>query len=418
MTKQARKRPYTMTQIKVHRKGLVNIKNKKISIQKSDSDINVHPDRSCQISVNTANADQDAQGAASPSDGYYEVYDQPEVWLFVHLEFKEHTTLANGIEVYTMNDFDTQTAAQSTNAYIAVLLIKLSCKTGSVVVACCSKCFSKQLIGFYCLGQHEDSVFGVQDLFGCVHSTAAVQHHLQFHGQNCSIRNDESAMKTLCQIMQPYSGEFSPGWFVSTKQLSKRGMINVYLNDEYRIHVLGAETVENETIRYFCFQCSKFGCHHCSTIVEHVENTVKTIHKIYIPPPPLNNLVSKEKYPCMKLSISNLVNVSDDTELCTALCNRRIFAANWWIETFPNTFANESAGYSFFPETNMCCDEMLEMKLKSNSVQLFTLAFFPTFRCRIYSGECTKCDKTYCFDGRSYGILNFNNYILIDIGNH
>jgi hypothetical protein len=71
--------------------------------------------------------------------------------------------------------------------------------------------------------------------------------------------------------------------------------------------------------------------------------------------------------------------------------------------------------YHFYPETQMCCAVTLNPVLKSKKAQLFTRSFFPFKRSWIYTAQCYKCATIHEFDGRSTGVLNFNNSYLFDV---
>lgn len=89
----------------------------------------------------------------------------------------------------------------------------------------------------------------------------------------------------------------------------------------------------------------------------------------------------------------------------------------WWAKRFADMGqAPDIYAYYFYPEKELCCGVTPIAKLKSAQVHLFTASFFPIHRSTIYQSYCRRCDTTYEYDGRSDGVLNYNNLYLFDIG--
>lgn len=110
-----------------------------------------------------------------------------------------------------------------------------------------------------------------------------------------------------------------------------------------------------------------------------------------------------------KLTIDKLPT---DTELCKLLLERQTFGWNWWTKKFEN----DSNCLEFKPEKKICCDEELQTSVFSKAGHLYTIQGFSTMDVRIYCSTCKKCGISTHLDGREYGLLNFGNLYLIDVG--
>lgn len=112
--------------------------------------------------------------------------------------------------------------------------------------------------------------------------------------------------------------------------------------------------------------------------------------------------------------LNNLIldQLTKDAELCKLLLERQTFGWNWWTTTF-----GKDGGYmEFSPEKKICCDEELENSLYSKAAHLYTIQGFCITEVRVYCSTCKKCGITSHMDGRCYGLLNFGNLYLLDVG--
>lgn len=224
-----------------------------------------------------------------------------ETWPYTHLQEFYQVDLQNQVHIHVMNDFefDEYNYTQRKKGFAAVIIMKLKTNSGYQAVGCCSICFSKQLLWFYALSNHESEVLNETHLFNCRHTTAAVQKRLATDGFQCSIRNDHENSKNALSSMTPYSERLEPGWIPLNAKSNPKGRLGVYISQEYRIHVFASQKQKTGTLKHYCFQCSKYGCHHAGTITHALDGEIPdVIEPITLSVPPLDDLKSKKRYPC------------------------------------------------------------------------------------------------------------------------
>lgn len=100
-----------------------------------------------------------------------------------------------------------------------------------------------------------------------------------------------------------------------------------------------------------------------------------------------------------------------DQQLSDAIVSRRAGGLQWWSNEF-----EEDGIWQFYPEVTQCCGVELRVKESSRNVQVYSFNFFASYPARSYVSHCPRCESNYFFDGRKYGILNFNHHYLIDVG--
>jgi hypothetical protein len=110
-------------------------------------------------------------------------------------------------------------------------------------------------------------------------------------------------------------------------------------------------------------------------------------------------LLSKERYP---------FNLDTDGDLRGVIAKRTYLPILEWFEaTFEDGYMKS--------EVRSCCDEPCEYFQTSNrQAELFSLNGYSAVR-PVLASRCTICGKTYDFDGRSFGILNYNNRYLFTV---
>lgn len=108
-----------------------------------------------------------------------------------------------------------------------------------------------------------------------------------------------------------------------------------------------------------------------------------------------------------------VVKYTQDKPLSDAIVERRQGGMKWWVDNFGNSFGS----ICFYPEIHSCCGHELQYKCASKKAQIYSFNVFATTFATVFIGNCTTCMQMYNFDGRNYGILNYNHHYLIDICN-
>ncbi len=99
---------------------------------------------------------------------------------------------------------------------------------------------------------------------------------------------------------------------------------------------------------------------------------------------------------------------------------RRRYGLSWWITHFSTGSYDleneENPLIHIYPEKKECCGHRCEeyFKCKGN---IFTIGGVVEEEAIIYEGICSECGSVQIFDGKSIGVVNFNNRIILDIGN-
>lgn len=222
------------------------------------------------------------------------------VWHFVQLA--EHHTLKvpKSYLLHVMNNYqrDEFGNLQTRPGYTAVMIINVPSKSGITPVTCCSSCVSRELLGYFCLNDHHAVQFTHQHIFSCEHTTVAVQRTLATSGVNCSVRDDFVAVQKLAEILDPYQLQIQPGWHHTTG-ISSKGLLSVYITANYSMRIYGVEKLRSGEYRYYCHSCASDKCHHRSEITEeYTGNAPETVQYVRLPAKPLDNLISKQLYPC------------------------------------------------------------------------------------------------------------------------
>lgn len=189
-------------------------------------------------------------------------------------------------------------------------MFKVNCKSGSVSVACCSLCFSKSLLGYYALHDLSETTLSSDAVFGCRHTCAVTQNRLAAAHFNCSTKNEHRAWIEVSTTMTSYESVLQPGWINCSNKLSTgKGQINGYISEEYTMLIFAATISQSNTVRLWCFVCSKYGCHHSSTVTHELmtisgANLPQQIPTIRLPAAALTNMKSNAKYPCNAFKIT------------------------------------------------------------------------------------------------------------------
>lgn len=190
----------------------------------------------------------------------------------------------------------------SKTGYSVVVTLKVESNDGHQAVACCSLCgMSKSLLGFYSQHVHTNDQLTERSLFSCKHTTAVIQRRLAKYDFDCSIRNDPQASKNVASTMQLYtSGSLKDGWITGPETLHSKGRLGIFISVEYEIFLFAIQKQsDSSTYRYHCFRCSKHSCHHSSHIAAPDSEIPEHIKPIRLQTRPLDNIISKDKYPCI-----------------------------------------------------------------------------------------------------------------------
>lgn len=105
-----------------------------------------------------------------------------------------------------------------------------------------------------------------------------------------------------------------------------------------------------------------------------------------------------------------------DEGLKAVVAGRRMEGLGWWTKTFGNPTGPRDFNLHFSPDSETCCGQTMDSVRMNSNAQLFTPTFFPFERSTVSANVCKMCGKVSDFDGRQYGVLNYNNNYLFDIG--
>lgn len=341
-------------------------------------------------------------------------------WQYVYLKEHYQITVKNQLCLHVINDFeiDQNMKVKVLKGFAVLFLFKVITKNGERAVSSCSICFSRELLGFFALNDHSQGEFDDGHLFGCRHSLAVTQRILAGAGYDCSFRDDIRSSQRILTELVPYTERLVPGWLHFQSTLHSKGKLCVYVTNDYTAHLFASQRQSSGTLRHYCFLCFKNFCHHSSTICHDIEQLVPDAIPVFkFPPKPLKNLVSKTPYPC-NLQELILVRMYMDSDLKDVILKRRDQGSKWWNYHFAPIAKNDSyQEYNFSPPEETCCGKQMKQMNVSNQVHLFTASFFSFHRSAMNHRICEECKRTAPFDGREFGILNFNNLYLFDIRN-
>lgn len=285
--------------VQVQKKKFVNVKRKEQSSNSAANECEIR-DTPAFESPDDLLDDPIADNEPISSQRATGIEDLP-VWVFVHLEMHVHISLECKVQLYVTNDFNQTTDGRvsAKKGFVAVFVMKLPTINGFAVVSCCSACISKDLLKFFALSQNQHEEYSPSHLFSCRHSTAIAQHILAKNRQNCSVRNDLEAWELIANYLEIYEYNLKPGW-IHTDRKESQGKLCVYIANDYVGYVFAVQRQQTGTLKCYCYICSKYQCHHSSVVTHTLEGEIPdTIRSIRIPPPPLNNLISKKHYPCI-----------------------------------------------------------------------------------------------------------------------
>lgn len=72
----------------------------------------------------------------------------------------------------------------------------------------------------------------------------------------------------------------------------------------------------------------------------------------------------------------------------------------------------------FLPDITVCCGETMQEAIDSaKDVRTITTQGVMPFNGKVLKTHCKYCSKIYSFEGRKFGIVNFENRYMVDIGN-
>jgi hypothetical protein len=220
------------------------------------------------------------------------------------------------------------------------------------------------------------------------------------------------------------------GWFsIQQNRPNSRGQLALYVSSGFDTSLF-AISIEEDTaaLVFYCQQCMKTTCRHrdsatadqnstedLQTLLQlDSRSTLQQKKKTLRITPILSSLLSTAKYPCI-IPYLIIVKLEQDRALASHVIARRTNCQSWFHDMLLFTIDGADI-ISFLPETKECCSELMQATVLKNEVWILTPNGILPAKSSVWITYCRRCRRTAYFDGREYGIVNFENRIMVDIG--
>ena len=291
----------------------------------------------------------------------------------------------------------------------------------TVPVSTCSLCQSNVLLSAYLQADWSSTIAGDLDtskLFSCPHVNAVISwisHKAiplpQLPDENSLNYQEEIAQLLSESLVNPPSLDLVPGsWILPDVYYPFRsGRLLFYLSEHDGVYTFCKTKSTSGRTYLYCFLCPRSrSCTHISTTPplapDNQEESDVPLHDSGAPnaapvPEIEDTLLSKERYP---------FDLDNDEHLREIIRQRTYRPILEWFEE------NFQDGY-FKAETRTCCNEpCIYFPTSGRQVELFSLHGYCLMR-PVLASKCRICNVRYDFDGRQYGILNYDNRYLFTV---
>jgi hypothetical protein len=265
-------------------------------------------------------------------------------------------------------------------------------------------------------------------LCSCPHANTVITVSLDSHipkDEQFAYQAQQSLLATMTEATK-----ISTGWFgIKQAKMNRKGQLMLNVSPGYQMNVFAVTFDPNtEATSIYCFKCSKTKCKH-RMIATDTDNSSEDLlknldtgadrsivrKKTLRITPILASLVSVSKYPCKSYQLIS-VKIEQDAALAEHVVARRLNCTDWFQRTLKYNDNEGVDGIHFVPEKMSCCNEPVNGTLIHQEVWAITTQGILPMKGSIWRAQCQQCMATFFFDGREYGLVNFESRYMIDIG--
>ena len=320
------------------------------------------------------------------------------------------------VQDFTVETHDPSQYRLSANVFTVVTVLLVRYEDRDTIVTCCNLCSGTSNPNMF-LGvdwsKTLSALSSLKQFLGCRHSAVvlgALAHKHRIHYSNLNSLHD-SLITCLNEIPLPNETLKRGSWYILPEEItSDKGTWAVYVTEECTMLLLAiskATTIKGQ--KFYCFRCPRAypSCHHVRNIAFECPLAVEArVFQQRNPTQPLSGMVSKQRYPCN--IISNSVKPTMDDGLTQCLNKRSTLGASWYLENIPD--------FSFVPPETKCsnCDQVMQPVCLTRQATVFSAPMFLS-NFKVFKRQCVKCQQELFYDGREYGLANYQNLMIFPI---